>query len=74
MSVGAQMVVVLEAFVEHRVSLVLGHTFECSWLDVSQTDVFHCSSPRSCRLGLEPAVQLSQTFLSLFQVVKRNTS
>ena len=45
MSVGAQMVVVLKAFVEHCVSLVLGHPFEFSWLDVSQTDVFHCSSP-----------------------------
>src|SRR5580692_5480294 len=45
MSVGAQMVVVLKAFVEHRVSLVLGHPFEFSWLDVSQTDEFHCSSP-----------------------------
>src|SRR5262245_4062371 len=41
MSVGAQMVVVLEAFVERCVSLVLGHPFEFSWLDVSQTDVFH---------------------------------
>src|SRR5450432_657584 len=45
MSVGAQMVVVLKAFVEHSLSLVLGHPFECSRLDVSQTDVFHCSSP-----------------------------
>src|SRR6185436_2448127 len=45
MSIGAQMVVVLKAFVEHGVSLVLGHPFECSWLDVSQTDVFHCSRP-----------------------------
>src|SRR5882672_1393568 len=45
MSVGAQMVIVLKAFVEHRVSLVLGHPFEFSWLDVSQTDVFHRSSP-----------------------------
>src|SRR5437879_10528309 len=41
MSVGAQMVVVLKAFVEGCVSLVLGHPFEVSWLDVSQTDVFH---------------------------------
>src|ERR1700719_4733943 len=49
MSVGAQMVVVLKAFVKHCVSLVLGHPFECSWLEVSQTDVFHCSSPRSSR-------------------------
>jgi hypothetical protein len=39
------MVVVLKAFVEHCVSLVLGHPFECSRLDISQTDVFYCSSP-----------------------------
>src|SRR5438045_8125613 len=41
MSVGAQMVVVLKAFVERCVSLVLGHTFEFPWRDVSQADVFH---------------------------------
>src|SRR5271165_5222613 len=41
MSVGAQMVVILKAFVEHCVLLVLGHPFEFSWLHVSQTDVFH---------------------------------
>src|SRR5450631_2310102 len=41
MSVGAQMVIVLKAFVEHCVALVLGHPFEFSWLDVSQADVFH---------------------------------
>src|ERR1700674_224538 len=41
MSVGAQMVVVLKAFVERCVSLALGHPFEFSWLDVSQADVFH---------------------------------
>src|SRR6202790_389999 len=51
MSVGAQMVVVLKAFVERCVSFVFGHTFECSWFDVSQTDVFHRSSPRSSLLG-----------------------
>src|ERR1700682_6190291 len=43
MSVGAQMIVVLKACVEHCVSLVLGHPCEFSWLEVSQTDVFHCS-------------------------------
>ena len=48
MSVGAQMVVVLKTFVERCVSLVLGHRFEFSCLDVSQTDVFHCSLPFSC--------------------------
>src|SRR2546422_11616608 len=41
MSVGAETVVILKAFVEHCVLLVLGHPFEFSWLDVSQTDVFH---------------------------------
>jgi hypothetical protein len=41
MSVGAQMVVVLKAFVERSVSLVLGHPFEFSGLEISQTDVFH---------------------------------
>src|SRR6516162_4351372 len=45
MSVGAQMVVVRKAFVERRLPLVLGHRFEFSWLDVSQTYVFHGSSP-----------------------------
>jgi hypothetical protein len=45
MSVGAQMVIVLKAFVEHCVSLVLSHPFEFPWLEVSQTDVFHRPSP-----------------------------
>src|SRR5579859_4202040 len=47
MSAGAQMIVVLKAFVERCVSLAFGHPFELSRLEVSQTDVFHCSSPRS---------------------------
>ncbi len=34
MPVGAQMVIVLKAIVEHCVPLVLGHPFEFSWLDV----------------------------------------
>jgi hypothetical protein len=42
-SVGAQMVVVLKAFVEHGVSLVLGHDRVFCWLVVSQTDVFHAA-------------------------------
>src|SRR5947209_17886822 len=53
MSVGAQMVGVLKAFVERSVSLVLAHPFEFSWLDVSQTYVFHCSSaPRGSQPSL----------------------
>src|SRR5262249_10220408 len=46
MSVGAQMVVVLEAFVEYGVLLVLGHPFERSRLEVTQTHVFHRPSSR----------------------------
>ena len=45
MSVGSEMVIVLKALVEYGVSLVLGHPFEYPRLEVSQTDVFHCSSP-----------------------------
>src|SRR5437879_848465 len=74
MSVGAQMIVVFKAIVERCVSLVLGHPFEFSWLDVSQTDVFHCSLPRSCSLGGGQHAQLSQISLSLFQVTKSDTS
>src|SRR6266853_3046561 len=74
MSVGAQIVVVLKAIVEHCVALVLGHPFDFSWLDVSQTDVFHCSSPRSSPLGGSQQHSLWQIFLSLFQVTKRKTS
>src|SRR5690349_16871312 len=55
MSVGAQMVIVLKAIVEHRVSFFLGHPFEFSWLEISQTDVFHCSAPRSFSPEWEPA-------------------
>src|SRR5213080_4422096 len=51
MSVGSQMVVVLEAFVKRCVSLALGHSFEFSWLEVSQTDLFHWSSPHGGRVG-----------------------
>jgi hypothetical protein len=69
MSVGAQMVIVLKAFVEHCVSLVLGHPFEFSWLDVSQTDVFHCS----LILGGARSAGVAD-FLSLFQVTKSDTS
>src|SRR6266700_2739314 len=62
MSVGAQMVIVLKAFVEHCVSVVLGHSFEFSWLDVSQADVFHRfllveSRSSSLRLGVASKVR-----------------
>jgi hypothetical protein len=43
MPVGAQMIIVVKAFVEHCVSLVLGHARVFCWLVVSQTDVFHMS-------------------------------
>src|SRR5271157_5309688 len=67
MSVGAQMVVVLKAFVEHFVSLVFGHPFEFSWLDVSQTDVFHPFLLVSCD-SLFPVTQ-SRSSLLCYQIV-----
>src|SRR6202161_2299381 len=41
MPVGAKMVVVFKACVEHRVLLALAHAFVFAFLVVSQTDVFH---------------------------------
>src|SRR5262245_62020151 len=49
--VGAKMVVVFKACVEHLVLLALGHAFEFAFVVVSQTDVFHSSSPRLSSLG-----------------------
>src|SRR6266508_4862677 len=60
MSVGAQMVVVLKAFVERCVSLVLGHPFEFSWLEVSQTDVFHRFLLVSCDSALPQKSDLAR--------------
>src|ERR1700751_2841881 len=45
MPVGAKMVVVLKACVEHRVSLAFGHGVEFAFIVVSETNVFHRSSP-----------------------------
>jgi hypothetical protein len=71
MSVGAQMVAVLEAFVEHCVSLVFGHTFECSWFDVSQTELFHGSSPRSSPLVGNQQHSLARWIVHLIVVAHR---
>jgi hypothetical protein len=44
--VGGQVIIVLEAFVEHCLLLLLGHFWQFSSLDLSQTNVFHhASSP-----------------------------
>src|SRR5271170_2100784 len=77
MSVGAQMVVVLKAFVERCVSLVLGHPFEFSWLEVSQTDVFHPFLLVSCDslFPVTPCFPVTQNRSSSFcyQIVVRET-
>src|ERR1700722_16283939 len=53
--VGAKMVVIFKACVEHGVSLALLHAIELAFVVVAKTDVFHCSSPLS---GLnEPATE-----------------
>src|ERR1700722_16824786 len=44
MPIGAQLVVVLESFVEHRVSVVLGHARVYCRLVVSQKNEFHWTS------------------------------
>src|SRR6266516_3610885 len=66
MSVGAQMVVVLKAFVKRCMSLALGHPFEFSRLEVSQTDVFH-------RFLLIPVTPKSRSSSSRYHVVVRET-
>src|SRR5216684_5015276 len=71
MSVGAQMVVVLKAIVEGCVSLVLGHPFEFSWLDVSQTDVFHPFLLVSCDSLFAVTQGRSSSFC--YQIVVRET-
>src|ERR1700722_17576273 len=43
--IGAKMVVVFKASVEHGVSLAFRHALKFVFVVVSQTDVFHCSSP-----------------------------
>ena len=45
MAVGAEMVVVGEAGVEHRLFLGLGHGVVFAFVVVAQTNVFHGSSP-----------------------------
>src|SRR5580692_242453 len=67
MPVGAQMVVVLKAFIEDRVTLVLGHPFEFSGLDVSQTDVFHPFLLASCDFSF--AVTQSRSSSLCYQIV-----
>jgi hypothetical protein len=45
MSLGAKMIVVLKAWVEHRLLLALAHGSEFAFVEVPEADVFHCSSP-----------------------------
>src|SRR5580698_6661172 len=50
--VGAEMVVVFQACIEHGVSLALSHAIELAFVVVAKTEVFHCSSPLPC--GSQP--------------------
>src|SRR5215470_17605176 len=53
--VGAKMVIIIKACVEHGVLFSRGHALEFAFVVVSETDVFHCSSPHN---GLaEPAAE-----------------
>src|SRR6516164_4859177 len=49
--VGAKMVIVIKACVEHGVSFGLSHAVKFAFVVVSETDVFHCSSPLPSSLG-----------------------
>src|SRR5208282_1313494 len=71
MSVGAQMIVVLKAYVERCVSLVLGHPFEFSWLEITQTDVFHQFLLVSRDFSLPVTQSRSSSFC--YQIVVRET-
>jgi hypothetical protein len=51
-AVGAKMVVIFKAGVEHGVLLALGHGFEFVFVKVRKTDVFHCSSAVGLCLGV----------------------
>src|SRR2546428_13442277 len=53
MSVGAKMVDIFKACIEHSVSLALSHAIEFAFVVVAKTEVFHCSSPLPS--GWEPA-------------------
>src|SRR6516164_4093759 len=53
--VGAKMVIVIKACVEHGVLFSRGHALEFAFVVVSETDVFHCSSPHSALA--EPAAE-----------------
>src|SRR6516225_2600168 len=71
--VGAKMVVVIKARVEHGVSLGLTHAVEFAFVVVPQTDVFHGSPPHS---GLaEPAAErCAGSFISSLRRVFRGRS
>src|ERR1700722_7472117 len=64
--VGAKMVVVFKAFVEHGVSLALSHAIKFVFIVVSQTDVFHCSSPYSGNPAAQPCQRQAVRYKSSY--------
>ena len=58
-----------KAIVERCVSLILGHPFEFSWLEVSQADVFHQFLLVSCDSWF--AVTQSRSSSFCYQIVVR---
>src|SRR6516164_2067828 len=73
MPVGAKMVVVFKTCVEHGVLFGLSHAVKFAFVVVSETDIFHCSSPHS---GLaEPAAErCAGSFISSLRRVFRGRS
>jgi hypothetical protein len=71
MPVGAKMVVVFKAGVEHGVLFVLGHGFVFAFVVVAQTDVFHRSFPSLVLPRTTGSESRSTSFC--YQVVVRET-
>jgi hypothetical protein len=66
------MIVVFKAYVEHSVLLALGHAIEFALIEVSQTDVFHCPSPRSSRRFFSSSVGAGSTAVADVAVTDSN--
>src|SRR5215469_15883242 len=62
--VGAKMVIVIKACVEHGVLFSRSHAFEFSFVVVSETDVFHCSSSPHSGLAEPAAERCAGSFIS----------
>src|SRR6201987_1726553 len=66
--VGAKMIVIFKACVEHGVSRARLHAIEFAFVVVAKTDVFHCSSPLHRRTAWPVFDEARRVFLLLAQL------